>query len=410
MALDSVTATGKVRCVAARIGGDLDCGKGSFENAAGGVALSCARISVQNNIYLNSKFYAWGEVKLAGARVGGSVLCTRAYLRYNWETGHPEVDVEDRCALSLAGAQVGDYVAVENTTVDGFLDLRNVLTGNYVSLCNVCLERERPNGVTADGARISGELRWEDVRCNDHTTVVLTHARVGRLLHDGVSWPGQGRLRLRGFTYGDIHIDPAKNGNGPPSHAEWLRRQNPFEAQPYEQLSRALRRAGYEKEADQIGIAKHDERLRDDRLDWWTRAKGRSLGISIRYGYGLRRVVAMGVFFWIVGTILFEAGHASRVLLPTKQDGGLRAPQAAAAYPPFFAPAYSLDALLPVIDLHQESYWLPSANGTCLLPRTGLTLPACGGVLRLYLWFHIICGWTISTLLVVGLTGLVRKR
>ena len=29
--------------------------------------------------------------------------------------------------------------------------------------------------------------------------------------------------------------------------------------------------------------------------------------------------------------------------------------------------------------------------------------------LRGYLWFHIGCGWLLTTLLVVGLTGLVRK-
>jgi len=32
-----------------------------------------------------------------------------------------------------------------------------------------------------------------------------------------------------------------------------------------------------------------------------------------------------------------------------------------------------------------------------------------GSWLRVYLWVHIASGWLLTTLLVVGLTGLVRK-
>ena len=64
---------------------------------------------------------------------------------------------------------------------------------------------------------------------------------------------------------------------------------------------------------------------------------------------------------------------------------------------------YSVDTFVPLIDLHQSKYWLPNAKrGNKLL---GLHI---GGLLRLYLWIHIVMGWALTTLLVVGLTGLVR--
>ena len=59
--------------------------------------------------------------------------------------------------------------------------------------------------------------------------------------------------------------------------------------------------------------------------------------------------------------------------------------------PDFNALIYSLDALAPLIDLHQVKYRLPIRWG-----------------LRAYLWIHIICGWLLTTLLVVGLSGLVH--
>ena len=60
---------------------------------------------------------------------------------------------------------------------------------------------------------------------------------------------------------------------------------------------------------------------------------------------------------------------------------------------PLFNPiVYSLDSFVPLIDLHQAKYWLP----------TGL-------LLRTYHWLHIIAGWALTSLLVVGMTRLVRK-
>ncbi|MBZ0325221.1 MAG: hypothetical protein K8F57_03405, partial [Alphaproteobacteria bacterium] len=83
---------------------------------------------------------------------------------------------------------------------------------------------------------------------------------------------------------------------------------------------------------------------------------------------------------------------------------GCRARTSAATYPP--APSdypvldpmiYSLDVLLPIVDLHQESYWLPSVNKPY------------GALARWYMWLHIAVGWIFTTLAVAGFTGLVKK-
>lgn len=58
---------------------------------------------------------------------------------------------------------------------------------------------------------------------------------------------------------------------------------------------------------------------------------------------------------------------------------------------------YSLDAFLPIIELHQEKYWLPDPS------RPG------GRYVLWYLWFHICMGWLFTSLLAAALTGLVKK-
>lgn len=85
-------------------------------------------------------------------------------------------------------------------------------------------------------------------------------------------------------------------------------------------------------------------------------------------------------------------------------------------YPKFHALMYSVDVFVPIIDFHQESYWLPNAN-----IKDDLEIPlnysniihyknACiGSLLRWYLWFHIAMGWILTTLGLAGFTGLVRR-
>jgi hypothetical protein len=59
--------------------------------------------------------------------------------------------------------------------------------------------------------------------------------------------------------------------------------------------------------------------------------------------------------------------------------------------PKFNSLVYSIDTFVPLVNLYQAKYWLPNNR-----------------FLRLYHWVHIAFGWILTTLLVVGLTGLVR--
>jgi hypothetical protein len=73
-------AEGEVNLVGAQIGGNLDCGAGTFKNATG-KALRADRINVQGSVFLRNGFAAEGEVRLLGAKIGGNLECNVGTLK-----------------------------------------------------------------------------------------------------------------------------------------------------------------------------------------------------------------------------------------------------------------------------------------------------------------------------------------
>jgi hypothetical protein len=77
-------ARGQVRLAAVRIGGNLECDQGTFENPAqrerksSGTAIVADGAIIQGSIFLRSGFRALGEVRLAGVQIGGCLDCTNA--------------------------------------------------------------------------------------------------------------------------------------------------------------------------------------------------------------------------------------------------------------------------------------------------------------------------------------------
>jgi hypothetical protein len=219
---------------------------------------------------------------------------------------------------------------------------------------------------------------------------------------DEGSWPQQGRLRIDGLEYEGFAGDPT------PMDAQrrlkWLRRQLPdFRPQPYDQLARVFRRMGWEAEAVEVLIAKQKDLIRYGKLSWWDKLTRRILGVTIRYGYCSGLALLWGLDFVIIGCLFFELAYIFGLMVPSSLEiptdslhsAGWRLPP---NYPQFQALAYSLDAFLPIVDLHQESFWLPDAGKPF------------GALIRLYLWLHIVAGWFFSTLFVSGVTGLVKSH
>ncbi len=295
--------------------------------------------------------------------------------------------------LVLSGARLenpnGIALSADGMTVEGdvFLDEGFHATGE------VRLLRAR-----IQGALICTEARFENP---NGIALNLEHARLGGIEDDEGSWPQRGRLRIDGLEYEGFAGD--RTPTDARRRLEWLRRQLPdFRPQPYDQLARVFRRMGREADAVEVLIAKQEDLIRHGKLSLWGRLTRRILGITIGHGYRSGRALLWSLAFVIAGALIFGWANARGLMAPSSPEiltdplyraGGTIPPD----YPRFEAFFYSLDAFLPIVDLHQESFWLPDAGKPF------------GALIRVYLWFHIAAGWLLSTLFVSGVTGLVRR-
>ena len=371
-------AEGEVRLRGATIDGDLDCGNGQFINPEG-YALAANGLKVERNVLLDNEFKAEGEVHLLGAKIGGQVDCSGGqFINKNKQ---------------------GKALSADDMNVQGSV----FLSSGFKAEGNVCLA----------GATIYGVLVWTRVESPEKVTLDLRSAKIGTLWDDQKSWPESGKLFLNGLVYDEIDDRAPTDVK---TRIDWLRRQptEHFRTQPYEQLAAVLRKGGHDADAKKILIAKAKDRTRLAQLTLPEKCWYHFFGKFIGYGYRPWRAFWIGLVVVALGWLLFGIGFGADVMTPTKEgayvsDSGGENRRLSEDYPKFNPLVYSFDMFVPLVNLHQASYWLPNANqGTELLNIKGFRLLA-GSLLRHYLWFHIIMGWILTTLLVVGLTGLIRS-
>jgi sRNA-binding regulator protein Hfq len=373
-------AEGAVDLCGAIIGGYLDCEKGMFINP-NGYALDARTIKVSGDVNLRNDFRAEGEVCLKNAKIGCGLHCEKSVF-FN----------PGKAALQADGMNVTGSVFLRNGfRAEGSVDLTAAIVGLYLIL--------------------------EDVNSPEKMSLGLWSARVGTLQDKAGSWPSKGNLYLHGLVYDTIHDDAPRDAK---NRIDWLRRQPIFRPQPYEQLAAVLRKGGQDEDAREVLIAKNDDRAHLTQLTtlsekFWYRIFGPMIG----YGYHPLNTLWGVVVFVVLGCFLFAIGYMGGLITPEKEfacsettssstDNGVLRGRLSAFYPRFNFLVYSIDAFVPLIDLHQAKYWLPNAfRGPKLLSNKVFTLRV-GGLLRLYLWIHITMGWFLTTLFVVGMTGVIR--
>jgi hypothetical protein len=111
----------------------------------------------------------------------------------------------------------------------------------------------------------------------------------------------------------------------------------------------------------------------------------------------------------MLGWLVFWCGYDHGIVTPPDEkayDRGTR--HLTDLYPRFNAFVYSLETFVPLLKLGISKDWIPNATRSESIRIGSLDLPITGGELRVYLWFHIIAGWFLTTLWVGGLTGLVK--
>ena len=295
------------------------------ELAGPDLALDGMRLRVGADVVAHDGFRSRGEVRLTNAEVGGSLRWEGATLENPGGVALRAQDlrvgaIANFCqgfvadgSISLSFAQVTSRLCFEGATLRGDagtkLDLRHVQTRDLV-----LLPTAQPPGI-----------------------VDLSHVQAGVLRDDPSSWAAE--LRLDGLTY-----EALSHADDQGERLKWLRRDSRgYRPQTYGQLASVFRAAG--RDDDARGVLLAGERRRRETLTSLGRMWGHLQDVTVGYGYRPGRAFGWLLALLLVGTVAFQ-------LYPPRAGEPAKAPR-------FVALAYAGDLILPVVDLGQQSHYLP---------------------------------------------------
>ena len=428
--LRGAAVAGEIELRGARLGGHFDCRGARLENQAH-MAVSADGLEVRGSVLLRGATIV-GGIGLPAARLGGDLDCVGVSIDRPGELALDGDNIEMRGDFTLRSAAVNGQIKAQGARIGGDVDCSGATLSQPAGQA-LMLNRATIEGAffLRKGAKIRGAL-------------VLTAATIGAFDDERDSWPEKGGLLLNRCRYGAFIGGPVDSE----SRLDWLSRLVPehwgedFWPQPYEQLSTVFREMGHDEDARNVLIAKERLQRRARRA----RAKGQLLrgalwakdallGATIRYG----RQPLVAFFwlfgFWAIGVLVFAVAERhgafkpnsavilrstewtqcsleqdQRRFLPSVGDyvagrakkGQLqlfcfRDQPEAASYPELKAWVYSLDVLLPVLEIGQKQYWRPDPSQRF------------GSVALNYYYLQTILGWVLSLLAVAGFSGLAKS-
>ena len=421
LVVQAFTAAGTIDLTDASIGGDLNCTDAFLKDAGipgdhKGYVLYADEAKVGGDVNLGEKFgtfTATGAVRLSGADITGELSCLNAFL----------IGADDKDnALYANEVKVGGNVDFTGIFAVGTVSLRSATVGGSLRLkprklagSRYEIDRDRV-ALDAAGAKIPQELEWEP-QAQVFGHVILEHAAVGRLTDNWADaplarsesgfWPPNGRLRLDGLTYTTI------GGSQPVSvgqRLKWIRSQysapkddaTNFATQPYELLANVYQQAGQDTEARTVALARRRDLRRFGNLTWYRVALNWLLDKTIQYGYQTwRAILALAVVYVAAVVIFWTAQHHGNLIVPLMETASGHQPppvtQCTTSYPCFYPAGYAIDTVIPLINVHQATYWGPNGEATW------------GHALVVFTWVDTALGWALATLAVAGYTGLVRN-
>jgi hypothetical protein len=381
------------------ITGDVDLSGAHVGCSPAGVAVDLQRARVGGSVFLRRQltlgaedpprpnFTAAGGLSLRYARIEGALDCGGAIIARS-----PAAAREPPPSLDAEKLTAGAILLNRSFSAERGVRLSNAVIDGPV----VCLgSRFGGRGFLAYGMRVDGSLVWAHPRVAGEAEVSLAYATLQSLEYSPDGWPAAGRLWLTGLTYENLHrrLDERDLARGM-RHADVsdfldvIRLQtreareaahSRYSPQPYEQLATVLRKQGQDRAARDVLIARTDDHVA--RRAWPVRGAMRILRETVGYGYRPLRVLWAALIVVAVGSLIFRLGRGS--FQPVGQH-----------HPPFSPVAFSLDALLPIIDLGQERAWVVDT------PEAGW--------LAIYYWCHVCIGWLLSSFIVLGITRSAR--
>lgn len=355
-----VVIDGQFRVPGARIGGylHLDGARITHEEPdrpptpallAQGLRVDTGIFARRGNTRAKNRFTVTGGVDLSGATIKGGLML-------------PDADLVDDHG--------GTALRADHISVEGGVDLSGVTASGAVRLNSahvvgpLTLSGARLGTLDASGARVEGAM-FCTAGFTAHS-LDLRRARTATFEDDAASWPV--KLRLDGFVYDELLPLPTAGTRLP-----WLARDT-FQPQPYEQLAARYRAVGRDGESRRVLLTQ--QRRRREAAGVPAKAWGLLQDATVGYGY---RPWLAGL--WLLGLLAAGSAYFASHHPAPLGTSGLH----------FNAVAYTLDLLVPVVNLGQSGAWNPSGSSQVLA------------------YALIISGWTLATTLVAGVTRILVR-
>jgi hypothetical protein len=416
---DNARTEGDVRLLGAHIGGQLKLDGAHLKNPTGN-AFSADGAEIGGDLFCDHTCTE-GLVRLLGVHVGGVLKLAGAHLIAPigdvFGADGPRLKNPDGDALNAKGAQIAESVFCVDLRTEGGLRLESAHIGGPLKLVGAHIKNPTGDALSADGVQIDGDVLCDRARTEGvlrldaariggrldlggsalsnqykealylcHATIKqlvlpmtvapqgvldLRHARVTHLADD---WPNTTyTARIDDLAYETL--SPVKNRAK--DRLEWIAKaEGGFRPQPYEQLAAVLRRAGRDDDARRVAIVKETERRPE--LGFAGRAVSWFLGSTVAFGYKPGRGVLWLGMLAFIGWAIFGYANAHHDFIAVREG--------AQTIPQFHAWLYSLDCVLPVINLGQRSYWAP----------TGLAL--------YWTTVSVVAGWILVTVILGAVT------
>ncbi len=387
---------GEVNFIGAQIGNNFDCTNSKFIND-GKISLNCNGSVVQKGVFLRNNFESIGEVNFIGSKIGSNFECTNG-----------KFINEEGLSLNCFQMTVGGSVFLN----DGFINV-GTINFYYVQIKYLLSFLNLNKGCN---------LSLLSVKVNE--LQLIEKEEFGQLYLDGLEYNHISGINLDSKIF-----------------LQWLGKMPEFKPQPYKQLAKVLRNMGHNEDANNIMIKYNDELRKKDFLTC------DRLFISIlkwiygkTAGYGYKPMKVLGTMFivWFLCSLFYWKASSVAVFAPSNplifqyKDYKVKIADEGTAIGDFFNSKdykctddtiecnnwtnsklldeeyttfnpfmYSLDVILPIVDLQVEKDWgqyISSNNGTL------------NDVTLWLMWFEILFGWIYSLILVAILSGLAKNE
>jgi len=351
---DGLTCRGQLSMIGARLSGDVSLAGAVLESDAGTLALNAERAQVDGTLDLR-RSKVRGELRLRSVRLGERL-----------QLQHAQLSNPRGIACRLTRAQVTSDILGDRLAVDGQLRLVGAVVGGAIRL------REARIANSGDLALHAQNLRAQELLLRPSEpvdgVVDLSDATVGVLRDDQDTWPE--RLNLDGLTYETLDpLLPARE------RLRWLAADADGAPQPYEQLAAQYNAIGQPAQAREVLYAR--ERAQHQGRGAVARTWSVLQDITVGYGYRPRRALGWLALLLVAGSVVFSVKPP-----PALQPG---------AAPHFNGVIYTLDLMLPVVNLGQKYAYNP------------------GGAEQWLSYLFIAAGWVLATTVATGAARVLRR-